>query len=247
MEGASVESLDRERVCKLTVVDGVHSTGLLDVEGVLVHTASTGSFLVHLSNLEDVIQSVQTAYNPHGQYRRETWLGPRRKKKNLRNLDDLVVHRLQQIAQRLDASLGDKVSDLGRLLKSTRGSVRQSPAGLLFGLEISGLEDVDQRGDNVGVDDGLDLVSAMCSHQTRSESRRSAGERAEERSNLPAVTLEIVQQASFLMPSLEELSKASRAERAPEAITTWVCKSSPVTMFPTDRRAGVWTEVEGCL
>lgn len=57
----------------------------------------------------------------------------------------------------------------------------------------------------------------------------------------------MVQQASFLIPSLGEDSKANRAGRAPAAMTTWVCRSSPVTMLPTDRRAGVWTEVELCL
>ena len=56
---------------------------------------------------------------------------------------------------------------------------------------------------------------------------------------LPAVTLEMVQQASFLIPSLGDESKANKAGRAPAAMMTWVCKSSPVTMLPTDRRAGV--------
>jgi hypothetical protein len=61
------------------------------------------------------------------------------------------------------------------------------------------------------------------------------------------VTLEMVQHASFLIPSFGEDNRLRRAGRAPEAITTWVCKSSPVTMFPTDRSAGVWTAVDGCL
>ena len=64
---------------------------------------------------------------------------------------------------------------------------------------------------------------------------------------LPAVMLEIVQHASFLMPSFGEESRLSKAGRAPEEMTTWVCRSSPVTMLPTDRRAGVSTAVDGCL
>jgi hypothetical protein len=59
--------------------------------------------------------------------------------------------------------------------------------------------------------------------------------------------LEMVQQASFRIPSLGEESKLSKAGRAPEEMMTWVWRSSPVTMLPTDRRAGVWTAVEGCL
>ena len=59
--------------------------------------------------------------------------------------------------------------------------------------------------------------------------------------------LEIVQQASFRIPSFGDESRERRAVRAPEAITTWVCMSSPVTMLPTDRRAGVCTAVELCL
>jgi hypothetical protein len=63
----------------------------------------------------------------------------------------------------------------------------------------------------------------------------------------PAVMLEIVQQASLRMPSLGEESKLRRAGSAPDEMTTWVWRSSPVTMLPTERRAGVWTAVEGCL
>lgn len=63
----------------------------------------------------------------------------------------------------------------------------------------------------------------------------------------PAVILEIVQQASFRIPSLGEDRRERRAGKAPDEMTTWVWRSSPVTMFPTDRRAGVWTAVDGCL
>lgn len=64
---------------------------------------------------------------------------------------------------------------------------------------------------------------------------------------LPAVMLETVQHASLRMPSLGDERRERRAGRAPEARTTWVWRSSPVTMLPTERRAGVWTAVEWCL
>lgn len=63
----------------------------------------------------------------------------------------------------------------------------------------------------------------------------------------PAVIFEMVQQASFRMPSFVELSSAKRQGNALLLMMTCVCTSSPVTMFPTDRRAGVWTEVEACM
>jgi len=61
------------------------------------------------------------------------------------------------------------------------------------------------------------------------------------------VTLEMVQHASFLIPSLGDESKERRAGSAPDAMTTCVWRSSPVTMFPTERSAGVWTDVELCM
>ena len=64
---------------------------------------------------------------------------------------------------------------------------------------------------------------------------------------LPAVTLEMVQQASFRIPSFWELRRDRRAGREPQLMMICVCKSSPVTMLPTERRAGVCTEVEACV
>ena len=63
----------------------------------------------------------------------------------------------------------------------------------------------------------------------------------------PAVMLLMVQHASFLMPSLGEESSASSGCRAPLATITCVCMSSPVTMLPTERSAGVCTAVDGCI
>jgi hypothetical protein len=51
-------------------------------------------------------------------------------------LDDLVVHRCEQITHWLDAPLRDEVSDLVRLLETSRRSVRQSPTCFLLCLEV---------------------------------------------------------------------------------------------------------------
>lgn len=75
-----------------------------------------------------------------------------------RNLDDLVVERLEQVAKRLDATLTDEVPNLTRLLQTSTGSIAQRPAGLLLGLEVRRAENLDERWDDVCVDDGLDLV-----------------------------------------------------------------------------------------
>src|SRR5258708_37323634 len=57
----------------------------------------------------------------------------------------------------------------------------------------------------------------------------------------PAVIFEMVQHASLRIGSLGEERGDRGAGSAPQQRTTWACKSSPVTMFPTDRKAGVWT------
>lgn len=120
----------------LEVVDSVHASSLLNELRVLVDRTRSSGLFVELSDLENVLETVEG------------------------DLDDLVVHRLEEVAQRLDATLGDEVPDLLRLLKTARGGVGKSPASLLLGLEIRGLKDVDERRDDVGVDDGLDLVRA---------------------------------------------------------------------------------------
>mmetsp|Transcript_19453 Transcript_19453/g.52937 ORF Transcript_19453/g.52937 Transcript_19453/m.52937 type:complete len:461 (-) Transcript_19453:128-1510(-) len=60
-------------------------------------------------------------------------------------------------------------------------------------------------------------------------------------SRVPAVTLEIVQQASFLIVFFECVSSAFRLCRTPPCRITCVCWSSPVTMLPTALSAGVCT------
>merc|ERR1719271_228921 len=64
---------------------------------------------------------------------------------------------------------------------------------------------------------------------------------------LPAVMLLIVQQASFRMPFLGLPSKANKQGSAEKLMMICVCRSSPVTMFPTVRNAGVCTEGDGCM
>src|SRR3569833_929421 len=63
----------------------------------------------------------------------------------------------------------------------------------------------------------------------------------------PAVMLEMVQQASFRMPSLLELRSDNRHGSAPQLMMICVWLSLLVTMLPTERSAGVCTEVEACM
>ena len=125
--------IDLQVIVLLEVVDGDHSTGLLDIEGVLVDSAGSRGNLVGLTDPEDVVEAIEG------------------------DLDDLVVHHRQEVAEGLDAALANEVpNDIG-LLQATRGGVGNRPACLLSGLEIGMLEDVDKRRDDVGINDSLDL------------------------------------------------------------------------------------------
>ena len=62
---------------------------------------------------------------------------------------------------------------------------------------------------------------------------------------VPAVMLEMVQQASFLMLFLWlVVSRFSRHGKAPQLMMTCVWRSSPVTMLPTVRNAGTSTDAD---
>jgi len=61
------------------------------------------------------------------------------------------------------------------------------------------------------------------------------------------VILEIVQQASLRTLSRGELKRCNKRGNAEQFNTTWVCISSPVTMFPTARRAALITLFCSCL
>mmetsp|Transcript_18952 Transcript_18952/g.56300 ORF Transcript_18952/g.56300 Transcript_18952/m.56300 type:complete len:228 (+) Transcript_18952:277-960(+) len=63
----------------------------------------------------------------------------------------------------------------------------------------------------------------------------------------PAVMFEIVQHASLRMPFFGLPSRASRHGSAEKLMMICVCRSSPVTMLPTVRSAGVCTEGDGCM
>ncbi len=63
----------------------------------------------------------------------------------------------------------------------------------------------------------------------------------------PAVILDIVQQASFLIVSLDELNNGSSQFNTWQFKTTWVCVSSPVTILPTARKDAWTTFNELCL
>mmetsp|Transcript_5160 Transcript_5160/g.11211 ORF Transcript_5160/g.11211 Transcript_5160/m.11211 type:complete len:420 (-) Transcript_5160:345-1604(-) len=64
-------------------------------------------------------------------------------------------------------------------------------------------------------------------------------------SRVPAVMLEMVQHASLRIPFLGELRRASSRGSAPLLITCCVWLSSPVTMLPVVRSAGVCTDAGG--
>ncbi len=69
----------------------------------------------------------------------------------------LFVRAGEQVAERLDASLRDQVADLLGLLKAARGGVANGPARLLAGLQVAVGQQVDERRNDVGVNNGLDL------------------------------------------------------------------------------------------
>ncbi len=135
---------------------------------------SASCFAVHLAYLEDVLQTVES------------------------DLDDLVVHAAEKVAKRLDAALRDKVADLLGLGKTTAGCIADSPAGFLLGLEVGVLKDVDEGRDDVGVNDGLNLL------------RGTGGDVGDS------------QQASLRMPSLGEERSESKGGKEPDEMTTWV-------------------------
>lgn len=59
--------------------------------------------------------------------------------------------------------------------------------------------------------------------------------------------LETVQQASLRIGSRGEFKRCNRQLNAEQLRTTCVCTSSPVTMFPTARRAALVTLFCWCL
>mmetsp|Transcript_98287 Transcript_98287/g.256776 ORF Transcript_98287/g.256776 Transcript_98287/m.256776 type:complete len:249 (-) Transcript_98287:591-1337(-) len=62
----------------------------------------------------------------------------------------------------------------------------------------------------------------------------------------PAVIFDIVQQVSFRMLFFVCPKRAARGGSKPQPSMAWVWLSSPVTMFPTARKAGVCTKGDWC-
>jgi hypothetical protein len=121
----------------LALVDLLHTTNLLNEESVAVDGLTTSTafvgLLVHLSDLENVLQTVEG------------------------DLDDLVVRAREQVTQGLDAAALDQVANLSRLLQTTACGIGDGPARLLSCLEVAVLEEVDQGRDDVGLNDSLNL------------------------------------------------------------------------------------------
>ncbi len=56
----------------------------------------------------------------------------------------------------------------------------------------------------------------------------------------PAAMFDNAHAASFCTLAFECLISWGRTFRTPASTAVWVCRSEPLTMFPMDRRAGVW-------
>lgn len=56
----------------------------------------------------------------------------------------------------------------------------------------------------------------------------------------PAAMFDSAHTASFCTLAFGCLISWGRTFRTPASITAWVCRSEPLTMFPMERRAGVW-------
>ena len=126
----------------LAIVYLLHTTGLFDEQSITVDTgiAGLGCLLVHLTDLENVLQAVEG------------------------NLNNLVVRASKKVTERLDTSLRDKVTDLIRFLQTTRGSVGNCPASLLTGLKVTVGKQVDQWRNDASVDNSLDLGGVTSSN-----------------------------------------------------------------------------------
>lgn len=119
----------------LALVDLLHAAALLNEKSVAVDGVRriTGGLLVQVTDLEDVLEAVQS------------------------DLDDLVVWAAEKVTQGLDAALSYEIADLIGLLKTSTSSVADSPASLLARLKVTVGQQVNQRRDDVSVNDGLDL------------------------------------------------------------------------------------------
>ena len=119
----------------LAVMDLLHTTDFLDEERIAVDGLAglTSGFLVHLTDLEYVLQAVKS------------------------HLNNLVVWASEQITQWPNATALNQITDLIRLLKTARSSVGDGPTSFLARLKVAVLEEIDKRRNNVCIDHGLDL------------------------------------------------------------------------------------------
>lgn len=115
-------------------MDLLHATTLLNEECVAVDLLRTaGGLLIEIAHLQNILKTIES------------------------HLDDLVVGAHEEVTERTNAALRHKIANLLRLLEAARGRVADSPAGLLARLKVAVLEEVDKRGDDVSIDDSLDL------------------------------------------------------------------------------------------
>eukprot|EP00051_Salpingoeca_urceolata_P032286 m.15074 g.15074 ORF g.15074 m.15074 type:complete len:440 (+) comp4952_c0_seq1:684-2003(+) len=121
---------------RLQKLDAFQTATLFNVVGVLVGGALQSG--ICFTNFENVFQRVQ------------------------RYLKNLGVLHVEQIAQRLDAPALHQVPKL--FWGASAGGVADCPRGLLAGLEQAVFQNVDERGNEVGLNDLLDLLLAASSH-----------------------------------------------------------------------------------
>lgn len=120
---------------------------------------------------------------------------------------------MQEVAHWFDATLSDEISNLIWFLQAARGGVGDRPACFLLCLEVGILEDVQEGWYDVAKRHHKLKVHGL-------ETTTYASMIAEICIGLPAVMFEMVQHASFRMPSLGDESKLRRAGRAPEEMIT---------------------------
>ena len=196
----------------------VETFSLINESSIGVRTSPAASTALELPCLENVLNPLQG------------------------NSDESRIVASEQIAEGLDTALGYQIPAIKWMQKMSREFARDESTARTY-LICSG------EPPEVALDMDQAASFLMSNSATDSKCTRGgmmfASMTAWICSRVPAVMLEMVQQASLRIPFFGLDRSASSLERAPQLITHWVWLSSPVTMFPAVRKAGVWTEAGG--
>lgn len=179
------------------------------------------------------------------------------------------IYGFQQLAEQWDAVAVDERADVVDI--ATGGHVGDGLGCRLLDVKCLGhRQHVDEGRDQVGVNDGLDLLlrcvwrgwKRACEREHRAggvqvmAAWRVATLAPAMRivrvhqlpTSLPSVILAMAEQVSFLMlSSLSVVSSFSRHGSALQSMMTCVCLALPFKMLPTECSAGVNTSSAGCL